>query len=144
MKTATAPEICNALIDSFIGYFGTPIRIFCDQDSACMSHLTQWFLHSYHIHVTTASPTNHQSLMAEHDVKGLANILMKHLTGFGDNWPLYCKPAMLVYNSYATPNLDNLIPFEVAMGRKAVLAPRFEYKPSVPIIGTHAKAHENL
>ena len=34
MKTTTAPEICNALIDSFIGYFGTPIRKFCDQDSA--------------------------------------------------------------------------------------------------------------
>ena len=48
---------------------------------------------------------------------------MKHLTGQRDNWPLYCKPAMLVYNSYATPNLDNLIPFEVAIGRKAVLAP---------------------
>ena len=29
---------------------------------------------------------------------------------------------MLAYNSYATPNLDNLSPFEVAMGRKAVLA----------------------
>ena len=43
MKTATAPEICNALIDSFIGYFGTPIRIVCDQDPAFMSHLTQCF-----------------------------------------------------------------------------------------------------
>ena len=30
------------------------------------------------------------------------------------------------------------------MGRKAVLAPRFEYKPSVPITGTHVKVHENL
>ena len=37
-------------------------------------------------------------------------------------------------------NLDNLNPFEIAMGRKAVLAPRFEYKPSVPITGTHAKS----
>ena len=64
MKTATAPEICNALMDSFIGYFGTPIRVVCDQDPAFMSHLTQWFLHTYSIHVTTASPTNHQSLMA--------------------------------------------------------------------------------
>ena len=34
METATALEICNALIDSFIGYFGTPIRIVCDQDPA--------------------------------------------------------------------------------------------------------------
>ena len=68
-----------------------------------MSHLCQWFLHSYGIHVTTASPTNHQSLVAEHGIKSLANILMKHLTGLGDNWPSYCKPAMLSYNSYATP-----------------------------------------
>ena len=136
MKTATAPEICNAIMDSFIGYFGTPIRIVCDQDPAFMSHLTQWFLHTYGIHVTTASPTNHQSLMAEHGIKSLARILMKHLTGLGDNWPLYCKPAMLVYNSYAIPNLGNCSPFEVAIGRKAILAPRFENKPRILITGT--------
>ena len=139
MKTATAPEISNAIMDSFIGYFGTPIRIVCDQDPAFMSHLIQCFLHICGIHVTTASPTNHQSLMAEHGIKSLASILMKHLTGLGDNWPSYWKPAMLVYNSYATPNLDNLSPFEVAIGRKALLAPRFEYIPRIPITGTHAK-----
>ena len=77
MKTATAPEICNTIMDHFMGYFGTPTRIVCDQDPAFMSHLCQWFLHSYSIHVTTASPTNHQSLMAEHGIKSLANILMK-------------------------------------------------------------------
>ena len=92
IKTVTAPELCNAIMDSFVGYFGTPIRIVCDQDPAFMSHLTQWFLHTYGIHVTTASPTNHQSLMAEHGIKSLASILMKHLTGIGDNWPQYCKP----------------------------------------------------
>ena len=144
MRTATAPEICEAIMENFIGYFGTPTRIVCDQDPAFMSHLTQWFLKSYGIHVTTASPTNHQSLMVEHGIKSLANILMKHLTGLGDNWPLYCKPAMLAYNSYTTPNLDNLRPFEVAMGRKAVLTPRFECKPDTPITGTHAEAHGKL
>ena len=82
--------------------------------------------------------------MAEHGIKSIDSILMKHLTNLGDNWPLYCKPAMLVYNSYATPNLDNLSPFEVAMGRKAVLAPRLECKPNISITGTHAKPHENL
>ena len=138
IKTATVPEICNALMGSFIGYFDTPIRIVCDQDPAFISHLTQWFMY------TTAIPTNHQSQMAEHGIKSLANILMKHLTGLGDNWSLYCKPAMLVYNSYATPNLDNLSPFEVAIGRKSVLAPRYEFKPKVPITDTHAKAHEKL
>ena len=98
----------------------------------------------YGIHVTTASPTNHQSLMAEHGIKSLANILMKHLTGLGDSWPSYCKPAMLSYNSYATPNLENLSPFEIAIGRKATLAPKFEYKPRIPITGTHAETKEKL
>ena len=72
--------------------------------------------------------------MAEHGIKSSASILMKHLTGLGDNWPQYCKPAMLVYNLFATPNLDNLSPFEVAPGRKAVLAPRFEFKPKALLL----------
>ena len=144
IKTATAPEICNTNMNHFIGYFGTPIRLVCDQDPAFMSHLCQWFLHSYGIHVTTASPTNHQSLMAEHGIKSLSHILMKHLTGLGEDWPMYCKPAMLVYNSYATPNLDHLSPFEVAIGRKAILAPKFEYKPKIPITGTHVQPKEKL
>ena len=58
MRTATAPEICEAIMENFIGYFGTPTRIVCDQDPVFMSHLTQWFLKSYGIHVTTTSPTN--------------------------------------------------------------------------------------
>ena len=144
MKTATTPEICNAIMDSFMGYFGTPVRIVCNQDPSFMSHLTQWFLHTYGIQVTTASPTNHQSLMAEHGIKSVANILMKHLTGLRDNWHQYCKSTMLVYNSFATPNIDNLSHFEVALGRKAVLSPRFEFKPKAPVTGNHAEAHVKL
>ena len=58
--------------------------------------------------------------------------------------PCIVEPAMLVYNSYATPNLDHLSPFEVAIGRKAILAPKFEYKPIIPITGTHVQAKERL
>ena len=112
-ETSNFMVACNTIMDHFMGYFGTSVRIVCDQDPAFMSHLCQWFLHSYGIHVTTASPTNHQSLMAEHGIKSLANILTKHLTGLGDNWPLYCKPAMLSYNSYSTPYPNNLSPFEI-------------------------------
>ena len=122
MKTATAPEICNTIMDHFMGYFGTP-TIVCDQDPAFMSHLCQWFLHSYGIHVTTASPTNHQFLMAEHGIKSLANILMKHLIGLGDNWPLYCKPAMLSYNSYATPQPGQFKSLQNSHRKKAHIGP---------------------
>ena len=42
------------------------------------------------------------------------------------------------------PNLDNLSPFEMAIRRKATLAPKFEYKPRIPITGTHTEAKEKL
>ena len=51
---------------------------------------------------------------------------------------------MLSYISYATPNLDNLSPFEIAIGRKATLAPKFECKPRIPITGTHKESKEKL
>ena len=68
MKTATAPETCNALMNNF-KYFGNPIWMVCDQNPVFMSHLIQWFLHTYGIYVITQGPTNHQSLMAEHGIK---------------------------------------------------------------------------
>ena len=142
--TATSPEVCKALQDNLISVFGTPVKLICDQDPAFMSHLTQTMLQSYGTKLITVSPTNHKSLLAEHGIKSLANIMMKHLTGLGLDWDIYCKPAMLVYNSYATPNLADISPFELVFGRKANICPEFEFKPQVPITGTHKKAFEEL
>ena len=99
---------------------------------------------SYGVKLITVSPTNHKSLSAEHGIKSLSNILMKHLTGLGLDWNIYCKPAMLVYNSYASPNLADFSPFELVFGRKANICPDFEFKPQVPITGTHKQAFEIL
>ena len=41
--------------------------------------------------------------------------------------------------------MDNLSPFEIAIERKApTLAPKFEYKPRIPITGTHTETKEKL
>ena len=53
------------------------------------------FFKAYGIQLVTVSPTNHKSLQAEHGIKSLSNILMKHLSGLGDDWHLYIRPAML-------------------------------------------------
>ena len=144
MVTATSPEICQVIQDHLICVFGTPVKLICDQDPAFMSHLTQTMLLSYGVKLITVSPTNHKSLLAEHGIKSLSNILMKHLTGLGLDWNIYCKPVMLVYNSYASPNLADFSPFELVFGRKANICPEFEFKPQVPITGTHKQAFEIL
>ena len=142
MKKATAEEVCSILFDNFMAYYAIPKRIICDQDPAFMSSLCQWFFKAYGIQLITVSPTNHKSLQAEHGIKSLSSILMKHLSGLGDDWHLYTRPAMLTYNTYNTPNLDNLSPFELALGRKPILVPRLENTPHVPVTGTFAKAKQ--
>ena len=67
LYTATSPEICKALQDNLISVFGTPVKLICDQDPAFMSHLTQTLLQSYGTKLITVSPTNHKSLLAEHE-----------------------------------------------------------------------------
>ena len=99
MKKATAEEVCSILFDSFMAYYTVPMRIICDQDPAFMSSLCQWFFKAYGIQLVTVSPTNHKSLQAEHGIKSLSNILMKHLSGLGDNWHFtqgqQCSPTTL-------------------------------------------------
>ena len=80
MKKATAEEVCSILFDNFMAYYAVPMRIICDQDPAFMSSLCQWFFKAYGIQLITVSPTNNKSLQAEHGIKSLSNILMKHLS----------------------------------------------------------------
>ena len=42
------------------------------------------------------------------------------------------------------PQSGQLSPFEIAIGRKATLAPKFDYKPRIPITGTHTEAKEKV
>ena len=91
-------EICEAIKHGFIGYFGPPTHVMCDQDPAFMSSLSQYFMACFGIKVITVSTTNHKSLLAEHGIKSLPNILKKHLGEYGANWMEYLDFAMLVYN----------------------------------------------
>ena len=142
MKKATIEEVCPILFDNFMAYYAVPMGIICDQDPAFMSSLCQWFFKAYGIQLVTVSPTNHKSLQAKHGIKSLSNILMKHLSGLRDNWHPYVRPAMLTYNTYNTPTLDNLYPFELALGRKPILVPRLENTPHIPVTGTFVKAKQ--
>ena len=42
MKEISAEQVCSILVDEFICYFSTPVRIVCDQDPSFMSTLCQY------------------------------------------------------------------------------------------------------
>ena len=144
MKEVTASEVCRILVEEFIAYFSTPVRIVCDQDPPFMSTLCRYCFQQYKIQVLTVSVTNHKSLQAEHGIKSLSNLILTHLTGLGKDWHIYAKPCMLTYNSYATPNLDGFCPFELVFGRKPRIVPILEVTPPVPVTGTFKDAYDLL
>ena len=118
LKTARTVEICTAINKSFIRYFSPAMHIMCDQVPAFMSTMAQVFFQHFGIRVITVSTTNHKSLLAEHGIKSLGEILKCHLGEFGRDWVNFLDFAMLVYNSYSTPNLDGFCPFELVFGHK--------------------------
>ena len=77
---AKSEKVGEALIEHIIMKYCIPDCIIMDQDSAFMSSLMNYLFRKFEIKIKTVAPYNHQSLQAEHGIKSLANILMKHLT----------------------------------------------------------------
>ena len=87
-----------------------------DQDSTFMSSLMNYLLKKFYIKMKTV-PNNHQSLLAEHEIKSLSNILTKHLTDLGQMWPKYLPLATFAYNTFNNHNLGNFSPYKLVFGR---------------------------
>ena len=108
-----------------------------DQDSAFMSTLMNYLFQKLNIKIVTVALYNHQSLQAEHGIKMLSQILMKHLTGQGQMWHKYLPLATFAHNTFNSPNLANHSPYELVFGRKPKLLLDLETDPDVRVSGTH-------
>ena len=144
LRAAQTHEICTGINKHFIQNYGPPTHLICDQATSFLSSLAQAFFSHYGIRLITVSPTNHKSLLAEHGIKSLAEILKCHLAEFGPRWSEFLDFAMLAYNLYSTPNLDGLSPFELVFGRKPNILPLQEAMLDAPVSGTYQNYYLNL
>ena len=78
-----------------------------DQDSAFMSTLMNYLFKRLGIKIKNVGPYNHQSLQAEHGIKGQ-----------GQKWNKLLCFATFTYNTFNTLNLCNHSPFELIFGRQ--------------------------
>ena len=101
-------EIGDALIEISITKYSIPEYIIMDQDSTFISSLMNYLFKKLNIKIKTVAPYNHHSLMAEHGIKSLSTILMKHLTNLGQMWPKYLPLATSAYNRCNTPKPSKL------------------------------------
>ena len=112
------------------------------QDSAFMSSLMNYLSRKFEIKVKSVAPYNHQSLQAEYGIKSLLTILMKHLTEKGQIWHKYLPLATFAYNTFNSPNLANVSPYELVFGRKLLL--ELETDPDIKITGKYKEYYMQL
>ena len=115
-----------------------------DQDSTFMSSLMNYLFIKLDIKIKTVASYNHQSLQAEHGIKSLSTILMKHLTNLGQMWPKYLSLATFAYNTFNTPNLVNFSPYELVFRRKPKVLLNLETIPDIKVAATFKDYHELL
>ena len=130
---ATSEGIGEPLIKNVITKYCIPEYKIKDQDSAFMSSLMTYLLHKCDIKIKTVAPYNHQSLQAEHGIKSLSHILMKHLSNLGQMWPKYLSLATFAYITFNIPNLGNYSPYELPFGRKPKTQIDLESNPDIKV-----------
>ena len=79
------------------------------------------------------APYNHQSLQAEHGIKSLSRIPMKHLTSLGQMSLKYLPLVIFAYNTFNTPNLADCSPYELLSGGKPKLLLRLDATPDIKV-----------
>ena len=144
IKYSRSEEVGEALINDVISKFCVPDYMIMDLDSAFMSSLMNYLFKRLGIKIKAVAPYNHQSLQAEHGIKCLSNILMKHLTGLGEMWPDYLPFATLTHNTYNSPNLSNYSPYDLVFGRKPKLLLDLKTNPDIKVSATYKEYYERL
>ena len=142
MSTRT-PHILDAFQKGYLAYFGPPTHIVCDQDPAFTSSLMEAFVTQLNIKVILVSPTNHQSPQAEHGIKSLSGLLVKHLSTVW-SWHSVLPYSMLCYNGYSSPNLNGYSPYELVFGHKMTLSNELEIKVDTVVSSSFKDYYEKL
>ena len=147
LSSTRTQSILEAFQRGYLAYFGPPTHIICDQDPAFTSSLMEAFITQLNIKVILVSPTNQKSLQAEHGIKSLSGLLVKHLSQVW-SWHSCLPYSMLCYNGYSTPNLNGYSPYELVFGHKMTLSQELELKVDTVVSGTftdyYGKLEKNL
>ena len=102
------------------------------------------FVTQLNIKVILVSPTNHQSLQAEHGIKSLSSLLVKKHLCTVWSWNSVLSYSMLCYNGYSSLSLNGYSPHELVFGHKMTLSHELEIKVDTVVSGTFKDYYEKL
>ena len=139
-----AEEIGDTLIEHVVLKYCVLDCIIMDQDSTFMSSLINYLFDKLDIKIKTVTQYNHQSSQAEHGIKSLSTILMKHLTNLGQMWLKYLSLATFACNTFNSLNLVNYSLYELVFGRKPKILLNLDTMSDIKMLGTFKYYLESL
>ena len=104
---AQTADVCTAIMDGYMMYFGSPTPIIYGHNPGFMAILAQYLFWQFCIKLLAIHITNFKSLLSEHGIKSLGYTLTKHLSVSGCVWDHFLGFAML--------NIIILIPLPTRM-----------------------------
>ena len=119
-----------------------PEYLIMDQDSAFMSTFINYLFKKLGIKIKMVVPFNHQSFQGECGIQSSTTILTKYLTG--QYWLKYLPFTMHSYNTFSSPNLNGLIPFDLVFHRNPRMLIDFETNPNIKVPGTFKEYYKFL
>ena len=99
LRDQTAQTVAEALIYRVIYIFGPLRQIICDEATEFSSAIIQAILCMLNCRLKVISPYNHGSSKCERQIRMISEIIMKHLWGKGQMWPLFATTAAYAMNT---------------------------------------------
>ena len=85
----------------------------CDEAVEFASAIVQPILTMLNCRLKVISPYNHGSSKCERQIKTISEIIVKHLWGKGQMWPLFTTTTAYAMNMFASEALSGFSPFQL-------------------------------
>ena len=133
-----AVTIAHALLEKLIFIFGPPQTLIVDEDRALSAKVMHYILDALKVNVKLVSFHNHGSLKTERYIQTINNLITRHLTGKGREWPLYVSSTCYAMNTFVSP-ITGFSPYELVFLKKPPDILNLHFQP----LQTVAKGYED-
>ena len=133
-----AVTIAHALLEKLVFIFGPPQTMIIDEDRALSAKVMHYILDALKVNIKFVSPYNHGSLKTERYIQTINNLITRHLTGKGREWPLYVTSTCYAMNTFVSPT-TGFSPYELVFLKKPPDILNLHFQP----LQTIAKGYED-
>ena len=123
-----ASTLAEAIYFKIVCIYGTPKAVICDESPAFTSELMRSYWHALNIRPFYISPMNHGSNRTERYIRTMNDIICKHLSGKGDDWPLYVQPTCYAMNTQVSL-VTGFSPYEMVFIQQPPDLMNFDFDP---------------